>query len=1465
MKYNAVLRGLPKLVEWLEKKMVELCDDNRYVTTLHCINSAIVKLGRLSKPRTVYRGLSGSVLPPQFWKGTGNGGVEFAFMSTTADRAVAMRYANNDVSKDSSKGERANAKTVIEIEMGMIDRGADLQWLSQYPNEREITFAPFTGLEIVSTRIEESVLVVQMRLNVNLMSPTIETSVAKMRSAHVQLLDLIHSNLRAANAPKRVLLSLQGLKGAEKGKDADWFNKVVNFRNATEMALETQHEAFYALNDPALWEREEETLKKDAERRVKMLKELKNPEQVAALEQEEQALKDKVGKVVIPEKMRLSAAICARAGEHYVALQLLRQAARKDNQAITFATVSQDFHGTRSIRRRSSTFTMDDSVHEEVNKNHRWKLELASHLMSLDVPSPWPATLCRLTTPQGTMGPQSAVDEEAGEDEGKVRDAVVDVIKRTLLEHTVHNDEDLQMEKTLGMRGLAKGVDLLVLRSSEVGGLTFKGWRKAKVGGMEEKPLFGPSDVTSRAKLEEYRIKKEGLATRLIVQASGGQGPPTIALATSHSTYEVEWAPLDDSAGSDAVSAADNWPDPGTYVITHLEAGDVIIQQMSGVVELSTSMSMASGLVAGAERADAAAAATDAPRGITKARLRNPQEHFLSAKMREGGNVQQYSSRQVAKGEVLLMPRVNPRVPSGAGALLREAAATGNDKLLKALLEAGVSVFEADHTATTAVHVAAEHGHVGAFKLLFNAMKQGGERQDALDQRNLNGKRVTDIYLESGHVPLARVVKPSESDQHIARLQKEEPEALEWMDRFSDSPEHQTEGQAPGLSRKRPSRVSLGGAQRALTEPEEQELAALATKTAVGGVTALMLACRLPTLFDAMFAVSALLQVKADPTAVTESGCTALSMAAEMGYVEVGKTLLQAGAKVDAPLRDGKTPLMLSCKNGHCKMTELLLKHGAEPTEQERNGEQEGFTPIMHAALFGKVECVEVVIGHCEAHLQATFGSAAPPPSAAPHGKLQRMSSMVQKMAVTEGGPTPLHDVLNARSVRENDTALMLASRHGQRKVVQLLLRKRASVDLSNLKGETALHMASRQGHAQVVCALLTGGAKADSPDSLGYTALHHCCVTNGGEDVADALLAIGAGVNVVNRDKNTPLHFACMAGNHRMVEALLKQKVDLSLRNANSQVAYDVATLAGHDNVKQKLQPVRTHMLLQMPSIKTEDEFIEARKFVREYGLQRLKRELVAPGLIDRFTGQLTTGMKPFNVFAKAGCADWKDRDPYVNDLLTTANKALEKADPEGAKQFKVAYNLAANDANWNSSAPEHLGKASMSKHHRFMIIRKPGPDYKPGENAPTDDGHRMDYTWTWFNVVTMGMRDVDPTGNLLDPDDISKLEADPEKNIAALEGAVRCLRRMKEVALAFVQEDRKAAGTTDWSDNIKLYFHCYPHCSVNSLHLHIVDADHLGPSHGLMDFKNLEIDIVIAAFEREIKEATVLNQTDA
>lgn len=70
-----------------------LCQGNTYTTTLHCINSCILKLSKLSRVGTVYRGLKNGVLPSEFWQENEfgvKGGVEPAFMSTTTDVRVAQ-------------------------------------------------------------------------------------------------------------------------------------------------------------------------------------------------------------------------------------------------------------------------------------------------------------------------------------------------------------------------------------------------------------------------------------------------------------------------------------------------------------------------------------------------------------------------------------------------------------------------------------------------------------------------------------------------------------------------------------------------------------------------------------------------------------------------------------------------------------------------------------------------------------------------------------------------------------------------------------------------------------------------------------------------------------------------------------------------------------------------------------------------------------------------------------------------------------------------------------------------------------------------------------------------------------------------------------------------------------------------------------------------------------------------------
>ena len=56
---------------------------NRYTTTLHAITSAVIKLGKLSVVKPVFRGISGMKLPDKFWEPNNfgvKGGVEPAFM-----------------------------------------------------------------------------------------------------------------------------------------------------------------------------------------------------------------------------------------------------------------------------------------------------------------------------------------------------------------------------------------------------------------------------------------------------------------------------------------------------------------------------------------------------------------------------------------------------------------------------------------------------------------------------------------------------------------------------------------------------------------------------------------------------------------------------------------------------------------------------------------------------------------------------------------------------------------------------------------------------------------------------------------------------------------------------------------------------------------------------------------------------------------------------------------------------------------------------------------------------------------------------------------------------------------------------------------------------------------------------------------------------------------------------------------
>ena len=79
-KYNAVLRSKSK-VPFLVSEWKRLCIENNYVTTIHAINSCVIKLSKLTKACKVWRGIKDAMLPQEFWVPNElgvRGGIEYA-------------------------------------------------------------------------------------------------------------------------------------------------------------------------------------------------------------------------------------------------------------------------------------------------------------------------------------------------------------------------------------------------------------------------------------------------------------------------------------------------------------------------------------------------------------------------------------------------------------------------------------------------------------------------------------------------------------------------------------------------------------------------------------------------------------------------------------------------------------------------------------------------------------------------------------------------------------------------------------------------------------------------------------------------------------------------------------------------------------------------------------------------------------------------------------------------------------------------------------------------------------------------------------------------------------------------------------------------------------------------------------------------------------------------------------------
>ncbi|MGI9217233.1 MAG: ankyrin repeat domain-containing protein [Hydrogenophaga sp.] len=151
---------------------------------------------------------------------------------------------------------------------------------------------------------------------------------------------------------------------------------------------------------------------------------------------------------------------------------------------------------------------------------------------------------------------------------------------------------------------------------------------------------------------------------------------------------------------------------------------------------------------------------------------------------------------------------------------------------------------------------------------------------------------------------------------------------------------------------------------------------------------------------------------------------------------------------------------------------------------------------------------------------------------------------------------------LNTRDEQGNH-ALLVAIREGSLKVADFLLEQPlVQVEARNPRGESPLMMAAIKGHLPLAKRLIERKAEVNKP---GWAPLHYAASNPEpvGLELVRLLLEHHAYIDAESPNKTTPLMMAAKYGSPAVVQLLLEEGADATLKNEQNLTALDFAQRA--------------------------------------------------------------------------------------------------------------------------------------------------------------------------------------------------------------------------------------------------------------------------------------------------------------
>ena len=271
--------------------------------------------------------------------------------------------------------------------------------------------------------------------------------------------------------------------------------------------------------------------------------------------------------------------------------------------------------------------------------------------------------------------------------------------------------------------------------------------------------------------------------------------------------------------------------------------------------------------------------------------------------------------------------------------------------------------------------------------------------------------------------------------------------------------------------------------------------------------------------------VRALIKAGADINVRLDSGFTPFFFAVREGHIDVVRAFLESGIDVNAPMQRGErapgaaplykpvgrgtSPLLLAVQNGHFELAIALVEAGADP-----NDVRTGFAPLHTLTWVRKPDSSDV-------------SDPAPPAGSGNLTSLQFVREIVKRGANVNlrlGKDAPNVPMTSSRIDSKGATAFLFAADRSDIPLMQLLLELGADPLLPNFNNTTPLMAAAGLGTTEPL------EEAGEEPEAL---------------QAVKMLLDLGANVNAVDNDGDTPMHGAAYGAYPTVVNLLAQRGAD--------------------------------------------------------------------------------------------------------------------------------------------------------------------------------------------------------------------------------------------------------------------------------------------------------------------------------